>query len=344
MKIKLLPAIILCLSIIGCNNKRDAPNISSVKADFKVIRFDRDLFAIDSNNVLPGLNGLFQKYPQLTNLYLQNILGLDSSSTLAGVKHFLGISHHLYDTVNVVYPNNSIIEKEFERPFKYLKYYFPEYKVPDVVTVIGPMDALAQSDNGPTPDFLRPGLLGISLQFYLGNTFSLYSDPYFLENVAPAYISRRYSKEYMAADGMKLIVADIFPDKSNGKPLIEQMVEKGKQWYALDKLLPETPDSIKTGYTADQLAWCNANEGLIWSYLVKNEDLNSINPTIIQTYIGEGPFTQGFSQEDSPGNIGQWIGWQIVKKFAAKNAGMKIEEIMSTPARKIIEEAKYKPK
>jgi hypothetical protein len=65
---------------------------------------------------------------------------------------------------------------------------------------------------------------------------------------------------------------------------------------------------------------------------------------VIQTYIGEGPFTQGFSQEQSPGNIGQWIGWQIVKRFAEKNSSMKPEELMRTDAMKILEEAKYKPK
>jgi uncharacterized protein YjaZ len=122
------------------------------------------------------------------------------------------------------------------------------------------------------------------------------------------------------------------------------MIEKGKQWYLLDKILPATADSIKTGYTQQQLDWCNENEGLIWSYLVKNEDLNSLNPTIIQSYIGESPFTQGFSQEFSPGNMGQWIGWQIVKKFVSKNEGMKPDEIMKTEASKILADAKYKPK
>ena len=104
------------------------------------------------------------------------------------------------------------------------------------------------------------------------------------------------------------------------------------------------PDSIKTGYTKKQLDWCNENEGLIWSYIVKNEDLNSLNPAIIQTYIGEGPFTQGFSQEHSPGNLGQWIGWQVLKKFTGKNPGMSPDEVMNTDAKKILDEAKYKPK
>jgi len=108
--------------------------------------------------------------------------------------------------------------------------------------------------------------------------------------------------------------------------------------------MPDTPDSIKTGYTQQQLDWCTANEGLVWSYIVKNENLYSINPGTIQTYIGEGPFTSVFSQEDSPGNIGVWIGREIVRKYASKNPGMKPGQIMQAPAAQIIEDAKYKPK
>jgi hypothetical protein len=64
---------------------------------------------------------------------------------------------------------------------------------------------------------------------------------------------------------------------------------------------------------------------------------------MIQNYIGESPTTQGMPQV-SPGNIGQWIGWQIVKKFAAENSSLSPTEIMNTPPRKILTEAKYKPK
>ena len=172
----------------------------------------------------------------------------------------------------------------------------------------------------------------------------MYNDPYFIENVAPAYRSRRFSKEYIIADGMQLIVDDISPDKSSGKPLIEQMIERGKQWWLLDKFLPETADSIKTGYTAAQLDWCRTNEGLIWSYITKNERLDAIDMVTLQTYIGEGPFTQGFSQELSPGNLGQWIGWRIVEKYAEKNPGFHPRQVMAANAREILDVAKYKPK
>jgi uncharacterized protein YjaZ len=38
------------------------------------------------------------------------------------------------------------------------------------------------------------------------------------------------------------------------------------------------------------------------------------------------------------------MGWRIVQKFAANNSKMSIQDILVTPAKKIFQEAKYKPK
>ena len=341
-KIPLL--FVVSLVLFACKGKSKGPDVSSVNVDVKLQRFDRDFFSIDTNNVAIELNKLYTKYPILTPIFTQNVLGLDSSRTIEGVKNFIRLSKKLNDTVNIVFRNTTSLEKDFKKAFQYLKYYFPKYPLPVVNTITGPVDAMAQSNTGPTPDFLAPGILGISLQFYLGTDFSVYHDPFFIENVAPSYRSKRFSKEYLVADAMQLIIADIFPYKSGARPLVEQMVEKGKLWWLLDKLLPAESDSIKTGYTNAQLEWCKSNEGLIWTYIVKNEDLYSLNPTTIQSYIGEGPFTQGFNQDLSPGNLGQWIGWRIVQKFADKNKSMSVDEIMNADPKRILEEAKYKPK
>ena len=337
-------SLLFLVLLSACKSKKGIPDVSKIKVEFRLDRFDRDFFAIDTNNVRQGLAELSNKYPYLAGIYLQKVLGLTSAPTFEGVNRFIRLSGNLFDTINIVFKNTNDIEKDFKKAFQFLKYYFPNYKIPNIVTIAGPVDALAQAESGPTPDFMGPDFLGISLQFYLGKEFSVYQDPFFISNVAPAYRSRRFSKEYIISDAMLLIVNDMFPDKSRGKPLIEQMIEKGKQWYLIDKFLPSAPDSIKTGYTQHQLNWCGENEGLIWSYFVKNEDLNSLNPAVIQTYIGEGPFTQGFSQELSPGNLGQWIGWQIVKKFVTKNPDLKPQDVMNTDARNILEEAKYNPK
>lgn len=343
MKKIIIPLAIVCF-FLSCNNKRNIPDVSGIKVDISVKRFDKDFFSIDSNNVAPGLNQLQDKYPALTKIFLQNVLGLDSASTLIGTKHFMSANQSIYDSVKAVFGDNSLPEKDFKKAFQFVKYYFPNYKLPDIVTIVGPINALAKLGNELTPDFLGTDFLGISLQFYLGKDFSLYKEPFFIDNIAPQFRSRRFSKEYIVADAMKLIVDDLFPDKSAGKSLIDQMIEKGKQWYLLDKFLPETADSLKTGYTQQQLDWCEENEGMIWSTIIGNEDLNTIDPVTIETYIGEGPFTQGFSEKYSPGNLGQWIGWQIVKKLAKENPDMKLSDIMLMDPQKILSEAKYKPK
>ena len=227
--------LLLTISLFSCKKKKGISNVSDIKVEIQLKRFDRDFFALDTNNVWPGLTELNKKYPSITGIFLQNILGLDSSSAVYGIKNFVRLSKNLYDTVNIVFKNTDDIEKDFKKAFQFVKYYFPNYQPPNIITIAGPVDAMAQSETGPTPNFLGPDFLGISLQFYLGNQFSVYNDPFFIENVAPGYRSRRFSKEYIIGDAMQLVVNDIFPDKSGSKPLIEQMVEKGKRWYLLDK-------------------------------------------------------------------------------------------------------------
>jgi len=328
----------------GCANKKNTPDISSVKVNVAVERFDQDLFAVDTLDLQRSIPPLQAKYPVLLPIFVKNILGLDSTNFVPGIKEFLRLTQPIQDSAAMVFKEAGFIKNDFEKAFRFVKYYFPDYQLPKIITVLGPVYALAQTSNGYSPDFLGPDFLGISLQFYLGNDFSVYKNPNFIAEVAPAFRSRRFSKEYIVSDAMQLIVDDLFPDKSNTRPLIEQIIEKGKQWWLLDKFLPEVSDSLKTGYTRQQLEWCVANEGLIWSYIIKNEDLYSINNATIQTYIGEGPFTQVFSHELSPGNIGPWIGWQIVKKYAENNPGKSPAVIMQASAKQVLEEAKYKPK
>lgn len=336
---KISTILLFSALLFSCKNKKGIPDVSGIEVSVPVVRFDKDFFSIDTNNISAGLQKLQQLHPDFYFDFMREILGVSgadtSLSTIAVTKEFFRGYKSIYDSLHSNYNETGWLQKELEQSFRFVKYYFPKYKSGKAILFVGPFDA-------PGVALTQSGL-AIGLQQYAGSNFSVYQSAPGQE-MFPLYISRRFDKKYIVANCMKAVVQDIFPDNSGAKPLIEQMVERGKQWYLLDKLMPETADSIKTGYTQHQLDWCNEYEGMIWSHLVKNEDLNSLSPAVIQTYIGEGPFTQGMSQEDSPGNIGQWIGWQIVKKYAAKNSNLKPEEVITTPAAKIIEEAKYKPK
>lgn len=332
---KYLQVLILIVTICSCNNS-NKPDVSKIKVDISIERFEQSFFQIDTNNISVGLTDVRNRFPDFYPLFIQHILQLNpsDSSSIGIIKAIISGYRDINNTIQSKYNNINWLQKELTESFRYVKYYFPKYTVPGVITFIGTLDA---------PGIvLTPTHLGIGLHQYAGKNFSVYKDEQ-VQQLYPSYISRRFDQEYIVPNSMKAVVDDIYPDQTIGKPLIEQMVEKGKQLYLLDHFLPDAHDTLKTGYTKRQLDWVQKNEGNVWSYIIQNENIYSIEPTVIQIYMGEAPFTQNMP-EDSPGNIGQWIGWQIMKKFANSSDTLTVQKILQTPAKKIFEGAKYRPK
>ena len=334
----MLPLILLT-GMFACKDGKKIPDVSRIPVTVKIERFDQAFFSIDSNNIPIGLYQLNHEFPYFTSDFLVNILGvgLPSDSNQAaflGARQFLVSYLPVRDSLSLKFRDLSRLENELRQGFRFVKYYFPNYQLPPkVVSFIGPFDAPGVAITRYT--------LAIGLQLYAGGNFSFYNSPQG-HDMYPDYLSRRFEPAYITPNCIKAIEEDIFPDQSGNRPLIEQMVEKGKYWWLLDKLLPETPDSLKTGFTQRQLNWCRTNEGLIWNFFLQG-DLFTIDQDIIKNYIGEGPNTQGMP-DASPGNIGQWVGWQIVNKYEADHPGISAQQLMTTPAKTIFDEGKYKPK
>ena len=326
---------VLTLFVFACNPQTDKPDVSDIKVDFSVERFERSFFKIDTATVADGLNRVGKEYPRFLPFYVQQILKLPPAEVLQAVRQILSSYGPINDSLQKKYGDLHWLKDELIEGFRHAKLYYPAYKIPDIVTFVGTFDA---------PGIvLTPQYLAIGLHQYAGKNFSVYKTPQ-LQEIYPDYISRRFDKEYMPVNCMKAIADDLYPDSSAGRPLIEQMIERGKHWFLLDKLLPDAPDTLKTGYTKRQTDWVINNEGNIWGYFSSNVDIFSIDPTVIQDFIGEGPYTRGMPESVSPGNIGQWVGRQIVRKFAEKNPDLTLQQVLASPAKTIFAEAKYKPK
>jgi uncharacterized protein YjaZ len=87
---------------------------------------------------------------------------------------------------------------------------------------------------------------------------------------------------------------------------------------------------------------CLEREAVIWDLFIQNNFLQSIDNNIIKNYIGEGPKTQELG-EASPGNIGSFCGWQIVKKYMQQSPSISLDSLLNTNAEIIFEKTKYKP-
>ena len=140
-------------------------------------------------------------------------------------------------------------------------------------------------------------------------------------------------------NSIKNIIDDLYPPAYVDQPLFAQMVEGGKRLYLLDQLMPYAADTLKTGYTQKQLDGCYENEKNIWSFFIQNNLLFISDPEIIRDYMSDAPNTLTLG-EASPGFIGQFVGWQIVKKWMSMQKEKdNLKMLMETSPKKIFEEA-----
>lgn len=324
--------------LIGCNNDSKQPDVSDIKVDLTVRRFEKDLFAIDSNQLAIGMADLIAKYPDFGRKFNSIILNIDprwgNDTAIAYFKGFISTYRPINDSVQKVFSNFEPYEKKLEQSVRYVRYYFPEYPTPkSIITYVGPMDGYG--------DILDEGTLIVGLHQHVGENFSLYKDDW-VRQTYPSYISNRFTPDYITVNAMKNIVLDMYPEAAEDKTLVLQMVEKGKRLYLLQKLVPDAKEHQIIGYTEQQYKECVEREALIWDLFVQNGFLQSIDNNIIKNYIGEGPKTQELG-EASPGNIGSFSGWQIVNKYMEKYPAISLDSLMNTNPDIIFEKTKYKP-
>jgi hypothetical protein len=335
MKNYLVAIIIFLFS--SCKNEKPAPDVSGIKVPLQLQRFDQDFFSVDTNNIPSALNRLQQSYGSFLNDYLYNIMVLPPQPDSVGqkIKMFLHDYDYVYTSAQKQFKDFNAEFKSIQKGLQYAKYYFPNYKTPErVITFIGPVEGYA--------NVLTQSGLAVGLQLYLGKDFPVYHSD-FITEVYPGYQQRRFAPAYIPVNCMKNIIGDIYPEKTSADPLVYQMIDAGKRLYLLDHFLPQLADSLKTGYTQDQLEGCYDNEVSIWNYFVQNNLLFITDPIQIRDYMTDGPHTQAFGNT-SPGFLGQFIGWQIVKKWMSQHESTTLPQLINTQDKQIYEEAKYKPR
>ncbi len=343
--------IVLFIFILcSCTNTKKAPDVSSIKLDLVTQRYEQDFFSIDTNHIASSIQLLVNKYPRFAPDFIESILGLDLDSlTIEGnaqgqaIKLFLRDYRPLKDSAELIYNDFSKESKEIKKSLQYVKYYFPEYVIPkNVITFIGPINANFETSFGTQGDILTPEGLGIGLTLHLGKNFSFYRSAEGREQY-PDYLSNNFDKEHITVNCMRNIADDLFPYKTVGAALIEQMVERGKRLFLISKFLPNTDHNKIIGYSSEQMKDAISHEALIWQFYLNNDLLNISDQNIVKNYIGESPKTPELG-EGAPGNLGSFSGWQIVKKFMSQNEKISLRELMGMPPRDVYQQSKYRPR
>lgn len=330
--------IFICLVTLFSCKQSNRPDVSQIKLDLKIQRFDKDLFAGQQKPLEQTDQQLSQKYGNFYNDYVNRIVGNGSYSgpEILGVLYKDQAYKDLSHDADSVFKNMEPMERDLTDAFKHILYYYPNTRVPKFISFVSGFEV-------QTP--VGDDYMGVGLDMFLGKDSRFYGA--IVQNV-PRYLSRRFSPEYVVPRLTETFAReDLFPERDEDRTLLSKMVQNGKILYFMDQVLPETvPDSVKIGYTARQLGWCQTFEGNIWGYFMESDLLFNTNYQKIQVYLSEGPFTPGLGEKkESAPKLGVWTGWQIVRKYMEENPKVTLQELMAErDAEKILRKSGYKPK
>jgi gliding motility-associated lipoprotein GldB len=333
--LKPLITLVLCTTLFSCGNNPLDIDISNVKVDLKVKRFDQDLFDYEKEITQKDVEELNKKYQLFFQDYTEGVINIGSVKNPT-INHqlnaFVNDSYikEIKTDVNKIYADFSLYQNQLEDAFKHYKYYFPNKLIPEIVTYISGFNYAITTDNKT--------YLGIGLDMFLGSSYDAYS-----QLGLPQYKIKYMTKENLVTGAILGWVSTEFELKETNANLLTEMIHQGKILFLLDALMPDGPNTIKVSYTEKQIQWCENNEQHVWFYFIDNELLYTKETTEIIKYMGESPFIQGFP-EGSPGRIGHWVGWQIVKAYMKQNPSISLEQLMEeTDTQKILTDSKYKP-
>lgn len=325
--------LIVLVLLAGC--KKDVeekcafiPNTKNIAIDLQVESLEDSLPAITSKAQLVNF---FSHHTAMRD-FLFNRNAYPNDSVFINTLYTKFTNPHidtlLFET-RKVFGDGAELKKELINAFTNLRYYYPDFQIPKVETVITGLESdLYVSDS----------LIIIGLDYYLGKGARYRPDMH-------EYMLRRYDKNFIVPSIMLLYGIDGRYNDTDLKDrtMLADMVTYGKAYYFAKHMMPCTPDSVLIGYTAEEISGARANQDMIWKRLIEDEAFFSTDGKVKQRYIGERPKTFEVGDQ-APGRIGTWVGWQIVNSYAARKSELSFEHVMmEKDAKLIFNESRYKP-
>ena len=316
-KILLLAFLLL---LISCSEEyKTSSEISEIEMDVSVRRFDQDFYNTD----VASFEKLKKEYPYFAP---RNFMNIDS---LWAAKKKDTLEIELLEEASKVFPDLNAEEADLELLFKHIKYYYPEFEKPEVV-------ALTPGVKHRSKILLQSNILLIGIDCYLGVDHKFYQD-------IPVFIATNLKKEQLISD-----VAEVYAKKyiTQGKQrrFVDQMISFGKQLYLKDLFMPFKSEASRIGYSEEEYTWAQLNESEIWSYFVDRDLLFSTDTSLSNRFIAQAPFSKFYLELDneSPGMLGRYLGWQIVRQFMEKN-DVSLRELSTISGEELYKKSKYKP-
>lgn len=341
MKTKLVVFGISLLGFVSCNNKTEPTakprNVEPI--ELSVSRLDQEIFKADKYELRQLNQQWIANYGLLYSSFISDMLreGLPQDPMIVyRLERFLNDTtiNFISQELDKSFLDFSPFQKELEEGFSYYQYYFPDRITPKIVTFYSNFNART---------FPYSDTLAIGLDLFIGRDSEV--TKMLPPDVFPQYIKNDMDKEFLTSEALKSwLYFSLSPQEeyansgiyATKEDFLSSLVYHGKMMLALDLVLPNTPIETKFNYSKEEMEWCTKNEEFLYKNLVEFKLIYSTNIKEIASYINPGSFTPGLPQE-SPGGIGKWIGYRMVKQYYEENK-MELADLLNqnNEAKKIL--------
>ena len=311
---------LIFLVVLGCDqNSKLEQEIAALPIQIQVDRFDQK-FHQSSPDKIPHLK---QQYPYLFPQQFADSVWVKRQKD--------SLQLLLQNAVEKEFPSISEMEISLTNLFKHIHYYFPKAPIPHVIGLINNVDYQSKT-------IFADSILLISLDTYLGSKHELYEG-------IPKYIRKQMDIRYLGSHVAEKFIATQMP-LPQSRTFLSQLIYHGKIAYLKSLLLPKIAPPDRFGYSIKEWDWAQENQKYIWQYFIEKQLLFSTDPSLVQRFIEPAPFSKFYLEIDNetPGQIGIWLGSEIVKAYKERHPETTTQQLLALPAQALFQQSNYKPK
>jgi gliding motility-associated lipoprotein GldB len=326
--LNVLPFILLLGLVVCCSTGgSEAPNVDHIEVSLDIKRWDQEVFELASKSQIAD-------FLKANPLYSNQFLHIDQYPHDSVAVNYLNAfinnpaSQVLKQEINTVFGPLDQLKDNLAHAFKYLKYYYPQWEIPNVYTAV---TGFAGNDL-----YVSDSAIVIGLDYYLGEG-ATYRPLEF-----PQYILKKYRQEYIVPSIVLLLSSGLNNTEVEDKSMLAEMIYYGKAYYFTSQIIPNIEDSLLIGYSGEEIRDVNQNQDVIWAHFVDKQLLYETSHFTKKKYMDERPKTLEIGNK-CPGRIGEWLGWEIVKKYMEEQS-LDLPELMEvSDARQVFMQSNYKP-
>lgn len=284
-----------------------------------IVRYDKVQYEYVEFGSFSALQQLQSEYWDMTKILVEDILEIgdinDSDINTKFKDYFRdSLLTKLNDDVEEKFNDISFLEKDLSKAFSSMCEYIPGIRVPVVYTQLSALNEAIVIGNG---------ILGISLDTYMGSDYPLYKVCYY------SYQRKTMNPDMIVPDCIFTYLQSEYPysDFSN-HDLCNIMLYYGIINYATMKILDRSLDEVML-YNEEQEKWCKENEKDILRYMIEKKHFYSTDFMVIRKYLKSAPYTSYFGK-NSPDRVGLWLGTRIVEKYMKEHKDVTIKDLLET--------------